>query len=268
MQSFGWKRKIGLSNNSAAAFTGGGSDNEELEQDVDWLTASKRPKISGLSLEDAEAKAKRLLSEGIIYAEMEKWWTAINRWKEALAYTPNDHTIHEMMAQAYIQVGEVYPAVKSAEQAVLLCPTWWGAYQTLGRAQLGLGEVKMAVLSFERATHMQPDQMELWIEDLKWAHSLLMKIKDLQAEEKRKSERLAADTAQIFELDEQIEENKNPASTTNTSKQQALPSASNEVICESNMKSQSDTHKNVDFTKMVKIRIKHCANLQLKNLKN
>lgn len=57
-----------------------------------------------LQLEDEVVKAQRLSKEGVTLAEGERWWAAIGRWNAALALTPNDHTIHEMMAQAYMQV--------------------------------------------------------------------------------------------------------------------------------------------------------------------
>jgi len=42
-----------------------------------------------------------------------------------------------------MSLGEVFPAVCSAEKAVNLNANWWIGLQTLGRAQLGLGEVKL-----------------------------------------------------------------------------------------------------------------------------
>lgn len=57
-----------------------------------------------LELEDAQAKARRLSNEGVTLAEAERWWAAIGRWNSALVLTPDDHTIHEMLSQAYMQV--------------------------------------------------------------------------------------------------------------------------------------------------------------------
>ena len=45
--------------------------------------------------------------------------------------------------QAFLQLSEVYPAVKAARKCVELNPRWWVGFQTLGRAQLALGEVKL-----------------------------------------------------------------------------------------------------------------------------
>ena len=45
--------------------------------------------------------------------------------------------------QVLLEIGEVFPAVQSAEKAVSLDLTWSVARQTLGRAQLGIGELDM-----------------------------------------------------------------------------------------------------------------------------
>ena len=42
-----------------------------------------------------------------------------------------------------MEVGELFPAVQSAERAVQLSPVWAAARQTLGRSQLSIGEVHM-----------------------------------------------------------------------------------------------------------------------------
>lgn len=65
-----------------------------------------------------------------------------------------------------LQVGEIFPAVKSATLATDVAPLWWPGYQTLGRSQLGVGEVSLAIKSFSKAIRLSPDQMELWKEDL------------------------------------------------------------------------------------------------------
>lgn len=185
MQAFGWKRKAGLSNPRPAVFSEENVEERDgtEDSDVDWLTATKRPKV--LELEDSQAKARRLSNEGVTLAEAERWWAAIGRWNSALALTPDDHTIHEMLAQAYMQVGEVLPALNAAEAAVKLCPNWWVGLQTLGRAQLGLGEVDLAVKTFSRAVHIRPDQQELWREDLQWAVGLLKKYQEMNAEREK-----------------------------------------------------------------------------------
>ncbi|XP_071518568.1 tetratricopeptide repeat protein 33-like isoform X2 [Panulirus ornatus] len=200
MQAFGWKRKAGLSKPQSTVFTEENAEekDETRDPDIDWLTATKRPKV--LQLEDAKAKARRLSNEGVTLAEAERWWAAIGRWNAALALTPDDHTIHEMMAQAYMQVGEVFPALKSAESAVKLCPNWWVGLQTLGRAQLGLGEVAEAVKTFSRAVHICPDEQELWREDLQWAVGLQKKYQEIEVEKEKLKAAAQESGATITEL--------------------------------------------------------------------
>ena len=47
--------------------------------------------------------------------------------------------------QVLLELNELFPAVKAAEQAVVLDPTWAVAWQTLGRAQISLGEIEMVM---------------------------------------------------------------------------------------------------------------------------
>ena len=56
--------------------------------------------------------------------------------------------------QALMAVGEAFPAVQTAQQAVSADPTWWEARQTLGRAQLNMGEVKMVMVFFLNTYHL------------------------------------------------------------------------------------------------------------------
>ena len=76
MASFGWKRsrKSGLTSLPADAFTSDedAADDEAATADheLDWLTATKKRK--GLTLEDNEAKSKRLENEGVLLAENER----------------------------------------------------------------------------------------------------------------------------------------------------------------------------------------------------
>ncbi|KAF2351847.1 Tetratricopeptide-like helical domain [Trinorchestia longiramus] len=109
-----------------------------------------------------------------------KWWSAVQKWNAAAALQPADHTLLEMMAQAYMQVGEYVTSIKYAEQAVTAAPLWWCSHQTLGRALMGIGELHRAVLCFSISLRLQPDNSELREHDLKWASQLLSAFKELQ----------------------------------------------------------------------------------------
>ncbi|KAL8597855.1 hypothetical protein ACOMHN_061388 [Nucella lapillus] len=176
MTSFGWKHKIGggVVRKASQAFENEAKDeeldNEVTRGEVDWLTLA--PKKRMISLEDARAKSRRLNDEAATLAEAERYWEAVKKWDEALLLVPNDSHVLEMKAQALMAVGEVFPAVHTAQQAVKADPTWWVARQTLGRAQLNMGEVRLAVSSFSTAVFLNPANKELWEEDLLWASSV------------------------------------------------------------------------------------------------
>ncbi|XP_078657097.1 tetratricopeptide repeat protein 33-like [Branchiostoma floridae x Branchiostoma belcheri] len=204
MTSFGWKRKVGenVTKPSSAFSPGEQLENEhEVDPDeVDWLHAVKiRRSVDGL-LEDHLTKANRLKQEGCLLAETQRYWEAIRRWEDALELTPDDAALHEMKAQAYMEVHEVFPAVQAAEKAVTSDPRWWVAYQTLGRAQLGLGDLKLAISNFSKAIHLNPAcSKELWEDDLKWACSLLEEKKELErkAEEEEETDGTAGVSGEL-----------------------------------------------------------------------
>jgi len=81
-----------------------------------------------------------------------------------------------MKAQALTSLGELFPAVQAARQAVACNPTWWVSVQTLGRALLNMGEIRASIISFQKAIHLQPDCSELWEDDLNWARKLLKEL--------------------------------------------------------------------------------------------
>ena len=58
--------------------------------------------------------------------------------------------LHEMKAQALMEVEEYFAAVEAAEAAVAAAPLWVPAWETLGRARLNFGEVDLAVVALER----------------------------------------------------------------------------------------------------------------------
>ncbi|XP_067038739.1 tetratricopeptide repeat protein 33-like [Acropora muricata] len=175
--AFGWKRKLPqnlLGRKRAAVFDDRNQidDNYENEPyEEDWrVLLFKRNGI--LSIEDNLAKSKRLEEEGVSLAEQERYWEAITRWNEAIGLTPKNEKLQEMKSQVLLELHELFPALEAAEKAVSLNPCWFVAYQTLGRAQMGYGDVEMGVKSFSKAIHLNPDELEMWTEDLRWAWKL------------------------------------------------------------------------------------------------
>ena len=100
MTSFGWKRKIGAAETSAAekAFNPEEQEAETGEPDFDWVAEAKKRKVP--ALEDAPARVERLKREGAALAEEGRCWQALERWGEA-----GDAALWEMKAQVVGRVG-------------------------------------------------------------------------------------------------------------------------------------------------------------------
>uniref|UniRef100_A0A6A7G3I5 Tetratricopeptide repeat protein 33-like n=1 Tax=Hirondellea gigas TaxID=1518452 RepID=A0A6A7G3I5_9CRUS len=178
MQKFCWKRKRNALKKPHSSVFSDDTNDDEDQMNWDDEVTSKRQKV--MVLEDSTIKAARLKKEGVILAEDDKWWAAISRWNAATVLQPNDHTLHDMMAQAYMQVGEYVASIKCAEKAVAVSEMWWSGYQTLGRALMGVGEVHRAVLCFSRSLRLHPDDAHIRELDLKWAAEVLASYKQLQ----------------------------------------------------------------------------------------
>lgn len=102
MTSFGWKRKAKLQTSVDASFNIKGNNKEEEDSpedvDLDWLhPAAKRLCLT--RLEDSATKSKRLLDEGALLAENERYWEAIKYWDEAIQLTPDVAALYEMKSQ-------------------------------------------------------------------------------------------------------------------------------------------------------------------------
>lgn len=199
MTSFGWKRKAGenVSKEAAQKFL-----SDELKDsgksaigNMDWTENFKRRKA--LMEESCEAKSKELKSEGVALAEAGRYQEAIEKWTEAIQLMPCDARLHEMKAQALMQLNEPFCAVKAAETSIQSDPKWWVAYQTLGRAQMGVGEIKMAITNFCKALHINPASEELWEKDLRWALSLLDRKGQINQHAKTHQEKAAEEASKL-----------------------------------------------------------------------
>jgi len=144
-----------------------------------------------IALEDTLTVANRLKSEGNTLAENSRFWEALSKFKKALELLlelksngsddlENNRTnsfcvlisvLHELCSQCYSELGEVYPAVESAEKAVNYNKSCYLALQTLTRAQINIGELYLAKKSIQCSVHLDPSCSESWT-DLKYVLSL------------------------------------------------------------------------------------------------
>lgn len=170
-----------MKSNSAFDSDNSESDHDETNlENVDWQTLL--PKNKEKYQEEPNQKSERLYQEGITLAEEERYWEAISRWDQALEITPLNEKLYEMKSQVLMELGEIHPALESAEKSAKIKPIWAEAFQTLGRAQLNVGEIHLALKSFARAKHLNPSNPELWDEDIEWARTLIER-KEMEADD-------------------------------------------------------------------------------------
>jgi len=172
---FGWKRKAcelkGAPAPPEKAFKPEEQSEEVEDPDFDWVALTKKKKVD--ALEDGKARFERLKVEGSCLAEEGRFWEALGRWQEALELQPDNARVWEMRAQALVALHEWDGAVEAGEKATAFENTWWVGYQTLGRAHLGLGHLEAARTCFQKAVHLNPEEEELWTEDLAWVQALI-----------------------------------------------------------------------------------------------
>jgi tetratricopeptide (TPR) repeat protein len=180
VSNFTWNKKAAAKRNAASAF-----DRDGQEDEGQYVAAHRQPAPGPvLRLEDPEGRFKRLKAEGIALVGSEKFWQAIHLWNQALEIHCDDAAILDMKCQSLIALHEWDPAIEVGLQGVKAKPNWHAALQTLGRAHAGRGNVSEARNCFQKAVHLQPDDRELFEEDLLWSQGLYLHRKAEEEAEK------------------------------------------------------------------------------------
>ncbi|XP_010416655.1 PREDICTED: tetratricopeptide repeat protein 33 [Camelina sativa] len=150
-------------------------DDSERGQTDDKLDSGSHGSV------DLEAKnlAESFRAQGDKLAEEGKYHEALGKWAAALNLVPEDAVLHEQKAQALLELGDAWKAIKAATRATEIDPSWAEAWTTLGRAQLNFGEPDSAIRSFESALLINADSREAK-DDLKTAKQLIKKREQLQ----------------------------------------------------------------------------------------
>mmetsp|Transcript_39197 Transcript_39197/g.54421 ORF Transcript_39197/g.54421 Transcript_39197/m.54421 type:complete len:311 (-) Transcript_39197:258-1190(-) len=108
---------------------------------------------------------KSFKAEGIILAEKGKFKEALAKWQHLLEYNPVDSSVHELCAQALLELNEPWQAIHAAQRAARSEPNNVDAYVTLGRAQLHLGDKRLAAKSLVTAMNLDrthsPDHTDM-----------------------------------------------------------------------------------------------------------
>eukprot|EP00961_Rhodomonas_salina_P035109 472776-Rhodomonas_salina.1 len=155
---------------------------EEKERSAleEWMRRQAATKT--LCLEDAQSLSLRKQEEACILAEAERYREALSKLQQSIELTPTRAILHELQAQCYLELDEVFEAVKAAERAVEHDSSWAPGHCTLGRAQVNLGEIELAIESFRKCLELDSEEMkEVEEQDLPWALELLEKKKSLES---------------------------------------------------------------------------------------
>ena len=94
-------------------------------------------------------RANTCRKRGCELAENDRFPEALTCWLEGLLFHPQDFLLHELCAQAYLNLNLNFKAVKSSQVAVDLNPTWAEGRLTLARAQRELGEVEQSLNNYQ-----------------------------------------------------------------------------------------------------------------------
>ncbi|WOK97365.1 tetratricopeptide repeat protein 33 [Canna indica] len=154
---------------TTTTITGGEAEGKNTNEAQEALTGDEHIK----KLVDS------FLSQGNRLAEDGKYHEALGKWEAALSMEPRNAVLHEQKAQALLEIGDSWNALKAATQATELKPSWCEAWVTLGRAQLNFGEPDSAIESFSRALEINPNHDEAQA-DRNTALRLVKRRKQLQ----------------------------------------------------------------------------------------
>mmetsp|Transcript_183999 Transcript_183999/g.583644 ORF Transcript_183999/g.583644 Transcript_183999/m.583644 type:complete len:250 (-) Transcript_183999:80-829(-) len=151
---------------------------QDLEDEV--FEEAPAPSLMRRQLEDVSAKRRRLVQEGTLLAESERFAEALLRWEEALVFCEDSMEkapILEQMAQVLLAMQRDFDAVRTAQLAIECRPLWHCGHLTLGRALMNFGELARAVEAMRRAAELGPADKEA-AEELRDAERMLSQAQE------------------------------------------------------------------------------------------
>jgi tetratricopeptide (TPR) repeat protein len=128
--------------------------------------------VEGFSIDEDEAsnydisingvndvqEIEKLTEEGCSFAETGNFGTALKIWN---TIKPCSFIIHEMKAQAYLNIDSLISAAKEAAMAIELNPSWSCGYHTLARVQREMGELDLSIENYKCAKSIDPSNAEI-----------------------------------------------------------------------------------------------------------
>ena len=95
--------------------------------------------------------AEEYREQGCALAETGRFVEALRLWKQGLSFFHSDHLLHELCAQAYLELDLDWKAVYSAQACYDLQPNWVEGCITLARCRREVGELKGSVDMYSKA---------------------------------------------------------------------------------------------------------------------
>ena len=115
------------------------------------------PEGGSMSLvENASMRALSCKEMGCDLAGRGRMSEAITKWQEGVLFSPQDHLLHELLAQGFLSLDRNMLALRAANRAVELCPMWTEGLLTLARVQRELGELVSSSETYQRIITMEP----------------------------------------------------------------------------------------------------------------
>ncbi|KAF0976944.1 hypothetical protein FDP41_004239 [Naegleria fowleri] len=111
---------------------------------------------SASSAVDVE-KAEKAKEEGNEKLKNKDYEGAIESYRIAMQYNPQNHIYPSNMAAAYISLGQYEKALKCCEQSIKLNDTYVKAYQRLAQCQAKLNKKKEAIKTYEKLIDLNPE---------------------------------------------------------------------------------------------------------------
>jgi Tfp pilus assembly protein PilF len=121
------------------------------------IFVKKKP---SMTKEEMEIVAENYVSTGTDYFAQKEFDKAIEEWKKALEYIPEDAEVHNFLGIAYHRVGHLDSSISEYKKAVQLDPDYHQALNNTGYIYFLKGEYKTALQYFDRALHVNPSYQQ------------------------------------------------------------------------------------------------------------
>ena len=94
---------------------------------------------------------------GAIYAALQDYDAALERYKRAIELKPDYAEAHTNMGIVLHGTGEIASSIKNHEKAIEINPNFFEAYNNLGNVLRDIGRLDEAIRNYDKAIELKPD---------------------------------------------------------------------------------------------------------------